>query len=441
MDLVRRIRRDGKIPEKLPMFHTHILESPPEKLPSNYFAAVQDEITLEDIPATPISDDEGMEEYIKDATRELQELQEKDGTPKDKSTPTKDTSFPEWTGKKKSEYEQISEGTEDDFMESGEHHPSQSHSDSTSAESSEEDALETFVREDELNFDSQVPPGNKSVITYLTTNNILLECDALADPIIEGLHKIERELFNQLQFHREFQEIVSSRQEISGRHQDSNSQEEDPEETSTPPTSTLYRSTHEEDKKEVRRLKRVLGYSLIILITGRKTPSRTLTTKKTTLRKGSPKSSTPRVLTQFVHVIHVVITSILLVISTNLANSVKFIISQLENKIYTNILWSFLIGIFYRKKSRENSIPNPLGEGCTYEVTTSQATSKNSKPPGSYYTQLLQMHTRLQAAERITHHGFSNNCSLYLYYVIFLLLVSPKTRNYYYYYVSQYNLT
>ena len=438
MDLVRRIRRDGKIPEKLPMFHTHILESPPEKLPSNYFAAVEDEITLEDIPATPISDDEGMEEYIKDATRELQELQEKDGIPKDKSTPIKDTSFPEWTGKNKAEYEQISEGTEDDLMESGEHHPSQSHSDSDSRESSEEDALETFVREDELNFDSQVPPGNKSVITYLTTNNILLECDAIADPIIEGLHKIERELFNQLQFHREFQEIVSSRQEISGRHQDSNSQEEDPEETSTPPTSTLYRSTHEEDKKEVRRLKRVFGDSLIILITGRKTPSRTLTTKKTTLRKGSPKSSTPRVLTQSVHVIHVVITSILLVISTNLANSVKFIISQLENKIYTNILWSFFIGIFYRKKSRENSNPNPLVEDCAFEMATPQITSKNSKPSSLYHTQLLQMHTRLYAAARTTHHGLSNNCSmyLYLYYVISLLLVL-STRNYHYYHVSQ----
>ena len=184
------------------------------------------------------------------------------------------------------------------------------------------------MREEELNFNSQVPPGNKLVILCLAINIILLECDTLADPIIEGLQQIQRELLNQLQFHREFQETVSSRQEISGRLREANSegsQKKNSEETSSPPTSTPYSGTSEENEKEVRKLKRVMKCVFTFPVAGPRTPSLTLTRKKATPRRGSLKPSTPRVLTQFFYVINLVITSIILVIFSNSVNSVKLI--------------------------------------------------------------------------------------------------------------------
>ena len=176
-------------------------------------------------------------------------------------------------------------------------------------------------------------------------------------------------------------------------------------------------------------------------VAGPRTPSLTLTRKKATPRRGSLKPSTPRVLTQFFYVINLVITSIILVILSNLVNSVKLIMSQSDNKLLLTNPWLFLIKMFCRGESRENSVSNP--PGCIYEVIISQALSEDSKPPGSHYTQLPpQLHTRLHAAERTTHHGFSSiKCNLYLYHVIFLLLVSPKTRTYYHVSNRNHNVT
>ena len=136
IELIKKIHRDGENPwETSPVPHSH---------PQVYTRETPHKITLEDIPTVPISDDEGMEEYIKDANSELQELCKKEGKPKDKSTPSKYT----WTSKEKSEYEQISQSENEDPMEFGElrnpleHRPSQSHSNlgrSTSAESESEE--------------------------------------------------------------------------------------------------------------------------------------------------------------------------------------------------------------------------------------------------------------------------------------------------------------
>ena len=323
-----------------------------------------------------------------------------------------------------------------------EHRPSQSHSDlgrSTSAESSDEEALETFVREEELNFEdmnSKVPAGNKLVISYLTINIILPACDSLANSIIEGLQQIQGELLNQLQFHREFQETVSSRQETLGRLREANDegpQEENSKEEIRRP-STLHRGPSEEDKKEVRKSQCVKYCELTFSISGLRTPSQILRRKKMTPRRGSLNSSAPRVLTQFFCVISLVRTSNIFVISSNLVNSVKLIISQLGNKLYFNNPGSHFIKIFYRGKLGENSAEDPPGEDSKDSVNISQVPNQNSKPPGSHYTQTLpQPPTRLQAAERTTHHGHSSiKCIIYLYHVsLFLLLLSPKTRNYY----------
>ena len=83
---VMKTLKEGKISEKIPMFHTHILESLPDKIVHNHFAAIGDaEISIQDIPSHPISDDKDVEEFISKANTELGKMAEIHGKPKCRS--------------------------------------------------------------------------------------------------------------------------------------------------------------------------------------------------------------------------------------------------------------------------------------------------------------------------------------------------------------------